>query len=74
MKRKIVLLIIASLLMSITNVLADENVSIYVDEKLLQCDVPPYIENGRTMVPMRKIFEVLGATVEWDEETQKMKT
>lgn len=33
-------------------------------------DQPPIIENGRTLVPMRKIFETLGATVNWDGETQ----
>ena len=28
--------------------------------------------NDRTMVPMRRIFECVGAKVEWDEETQKI--
>jgi hypothetical protein len=28
--------------------------------------VPPYIKNGRTMVPLRVIAEGLGAQVEWD--------
>lgn len=32
--------------------------------------VEPQIINGRTMVPMRKIFETLGATVEWDGENR----
>lgn len=30
-------------------------------------DVDPFIENGRTLVPMRAIFEALGAKVEWNE-------
>lgn len=30
----------------------------------------PYIENGTTMVPMRAIFEVLGASVDYDTETK----
>jgi hypothetical protein len=29
-------------------------------------DVPPIIDNGRVMVPMRAIFEALGAQVTWD--------
>jgi len=36
----------------------------------LKFDVPPQIIDGRTMVPMRVIFEALGATVEWDEVTK----
>ena len=38
--------------------------------KRLSFDVPPVIENGRTLVPLRAIFEALGATVGWDESTQ----
>ncbi len=31
---------------------------------------PPVIENGRTLVPLRAIFEALGATVDWDQATK----
>ena len=55
----------------IINVSADDSkISIYVNEKELQCDVLPFIENGRTMVPMRKIFEALDAEVNWEGTTQ----
>ena len=33
-------------------------------------DVPPQIINERTMVPLRAIFEALGASVDWDGSTQ----
>jgi putative sterol carrier protein len=33
-------------------------------------NVQPVLENGRTLVPMRAIFEALGASVEWDEQTK----
>lgn len=33
-------------------------------------DVAPQIINDRTMVPLRAIFEALGATVEWDDTTK----
>ncbi len=33
-------------------------------------DQPPVIENSRTLVPMRAIFEVFGAVVTWDQETK----
>ncbi len=49
---------------------AEDNITIYVNEQVLQCDVAPYIENGRTMVPMRKIFEALDAKVDWEGTTQ----
>lgn len=32
--------------------------------------VDPQLVNDRTMVPVRKIFEVLGATIEWDGATE----
>lgn len=33
-------------------------------------DVPPIIYNGRTLVPLRVISEVLGARVDWDQYSQ----
>ncbi len=45
-------------------------VSLYVDTDLIQTDVPPAIVDGRTMVPMRAIFEALGAEVGWDGDTR----
>ena len=48
----------------------DSKIKIYVNETELQCEASPFIENGRTMVPMRKIFEALNADVNWDGETQ----
>ena len=52
------------------NFLYNINNTIYVNKEILQCDVAPYIENGRTMVPMRKIFEALDAKVDLDGTTQ----
>ena len=45
-------------------------VSLYVDTDLIQTDVPPTIVDGRTLVPMRAIFEALGAEVDWDGDTR----
>lgn len=33
-------------------------------------DQPAFVKDNRTVVPMRKIFEKLGATVNWDANTQ----
>ena len=34
--------------------------------------MPPVIIDGRTLVPVREIFEALGGKVEWDNETKKV--
>ncbi len=48
-----------------------ENIKITVDGTLLQdLDQPPMIINSRTLVPVRAIFEAVGATVQWDGTTQ----
>lgn len=49
---------------------ANEFVDVYLDGNLLSFDVKPQVIDGRTMVPMRKIFESLGAVVTWDDDTQ----
>jgi hypothetical protein len=51
-----------------TSVLAAPRV--LLDGQLLSFDVQPIIEDGRTLVPLRTIFEALGANVSWDENTQ----
>lgn len=40
-------------------------VSVVVDGKQLEFDTAPYVENGRVLLPMRVIFEELGATVDY---------
>ena len=39
-----------------------------VNNSLTTLNTAPYIENGRTMVPVRFVSEALGALVEWDGE------
>lgn len=48
------------------------SISIIINGENLSFDQPPYIENGVTKVPMRKVFEALGAAVEYDEDTRKI--
>ena len=47
-----------------------EPVTVILDERILEFDVQPIIMNDRTMVPMRVIFEELGATIAWDDATK----
>lgn len=39
---------------------------LYVDTTKVETDTPPTIVDGRTLVPVRAIFEAIGATVTWD--------
>jgi len=49
---------------------ADSEIEIFIFGERLEFDVPPVIVDDRTLVPMRAIFEVLGANVGWFEEEQ----
>jgi hypothetical protein len=47
-----------------------KDITVSVNGKNVEFDQPPVIDNDRTLVPMRAIFEALGATVDWDGETR----
>lgn len=47
-----------------------DDILVYLNGNLMQFDVEPCIMEERTMVPLRGIFEKLGATVSWDDETR----
>lgn len=74
MKKLFIACITLMMLISILAVPVSANDEIWVllNGEKLEFDVQPQIINGRTMVPMRKIFESLGASVEWENETKKI--
>lgn len=45
-------------------------ITVLLNEKTIAFDQPPIIENGRTLVPLRAIFESLGASVNWEPQTR----
>ena len=45
-------------------------IKVILNGKQLEFDVEPMLINNRTMVPMRVIFEALGAEVSWDGQIQ----
>jgi len=73
MKTKLIsmLLIAVMLISSVCTVFASDVISVFVDGKQVEFDVHPVSENGRTLVPMRYIFEALGADVQWHQEENK---
>ena len=49
---------------------SEEKIKVYVNGRRILFDADPMLVNGRTMVPVRAIFEALGATVTWDNNTR----
>lgn len=49
---------------------ANASVNVQLNGQPLLFDVPPVNENGRTLVPVRAIFEALGARITWDPASQ----
>ncbi len=48
----------------------DDPIAINLNGTTLSLSKDPVIINGSTLVPMREIFEAMGAKVDWDGETQ----
>ncbi len=48
----------------------EETIKVFIDNEELYCEVPPMVQNETVLVPLRAIYEALGATVEWIQETQ----
>ena len=63
-------LIISLMLISTVVTFASDNITVLLDGQQIDFDVHPITINNRTMVPVRAIFEALGAKVDWDEPTQ----
>lgn len=45
------------------------NIKVIFNGKQMDFDQPPILLNGRTLVPLRAVFEAMGAKVDWDQET-----
>jgi hypothetical protein len=45
---------------------AADSASVMLNGQPLATSVPPIVDNGHTLVPMRDIFQALGATVVWN--------
>ncbi|MEK3761322.1 stalk domain-containing protein [Paenibacillus sp. FSL P4-0338] len=64
-------LTVATLLFTqVGTALADSTINVYLKGKLQTFEQSAIIKDGSTLVPMRAIFEALGATVKWDGKQQ----
>ncbi|HOC09417.1 MAG TPA: stalk domain-containing protein [Bacillota bacterium] len=72
MQKRICILMVVMLAVALvsTAALAQQDIRIRLNGGLVEMDAKPFIENGRVLVPLRGIFEKLGAVVEWLEEEQ----
>lgn len=50
----------------------NQEISVYIDGTKLNTDTSPFIENGRTLVPLRAIAEHIGLNVDWDVNSEKI--
>jgi len=48
----------------------NNEITVIINGAPISFDQPPIIQGGRTLVPMRAIFEAMGAEVTWHESTQ----
>ena len=73
MKKRIKVLALCVLMLSVafsTIAFANNGIKVAIDGEYVEFDVQPQLINDRTMVPLRAIFEALGAEVDWVNETQ----
>lgn len=72
MVRKLLMIIVLAIcFQGVSNAAyAQDGISVFIDGEKINFDVQPQIMDYRTMVPMRIIFESLGAVVYWNDDTR----
>ena len=51
---------------------ANDEIQLWINGDYVKSDVAPFIEDGRTLVPVRIISESLGKKVEWNQNQQQV--
>lgn len=79
MKKVLMWMVILTMSLAPFSAFADEGYgisydapSIYINGEYLECDVPPVIENGRTLVPIRAVSEYFKFDIKWDGEARRV--
>ena len=72
MKKIISIALCLLMLFACVNVSAENFISVELDANKLEFDTQPINIDGRILVPVRAIFEEIGATVSWDANLRKV--
>ena len=70
MKKITSILLSMLLLFACVNISAQNTITVELNANKLEFDTPPVNISDRVLVPVRAIFEAMGATVLWDETTK----
>lgn len=54
------------------NSFANSDIKLWINGDYVSTDVPPVIENGRTLVPLRVVSENLGLAVDWNGDLKQI--
>lgn len=72
MKKMMSVVLIASMFVGSFAIAAPseaKTIDVKIDGQMLEMDQPPVVQQGRTLVPLRAIFEGLGAEVTWHQSS-----
>lgn len=71
LKKIFSMLIFVSIILNMFNIaIAEKEVPLYIDDKLMEDSLKPLLKDGRTIAPLRVITEFLGGEVDWDNTTK----
>lgn len=70
MKRILITLLMLLMTVGFVHTARADSPNVIMDGTPLSFDVPPAVEQGRTLVPLRAIFEAMGSDIIWDNQTQ----
>lgn len=72
MKKFFLVFLVLLLTFLASSVFAENEISLYINDEFIECDVAPTIVNNRTLCPTRAIFDAFGALVSWDGEKRQV--
>jgi hypothetical protein len=63
-------MLMGTLVMIPTNAFSEQRIPVFINGQQQYFQQEPFIENGSTLVPFRPIFEALGVSIDWNDETK----